>query len=91
MKQGAVTFIPKPNKDKLSLDNWRPITLLRGDYKLLTHVYANRPKKGISKIIDKTQSAFIKGRHIHNHTCLVLDILDGFTLFIDFFLKLLTY
>lgn len=33
MKQGIITLIPKPNKDKLLLDNWRPITLLCIDYK----------------------------------------------------------
>ena len=27
MKQGIITLIPKPDKDHLSLDNWRPITL----------------------------------------------------------------
>jgi len=27
MKHGLITLIPKSNKDKLFLDNWRPITL----------------------------------------------------------------
>lgn len=41
MKQGVITLIPKPNKDVLYLDNWRPITLLNSDYKLLACLYAN--------------------------------------------------
>lgn len=41
MKTGLMTLLLKPNKDVLKLDNWRPITLLCNDYKLLAVVYAN--------------------------------------------------
>lgn len=93
MKRGIISLLPKPNKDILLIDNWRPITLLCCDYKILAHVYANRLKTGITQIIDETQSAFIKGRHIHHHTRLILDILDynyivphdSLILFLDFF------
>ena len=27
-RQGVIKLIPKPNKDKLKLSNWRPITLI---------------------------------------------------------------
>ena len=93
MKHGLITLIPKPNKDNLLLDNWRPITLLCNDYKLLALVYANRLNEGLSHIIDERQSAFMKGRNIHNHTRLLLDMLDyrdfiytdAFILFLDFY------
>lgn len=93
MKTGLITLLPKPNKDLLQLDNWRPITLLCNDYKLLALVYANRIKGVLNKLIDEFQSAFIKGRHIHNNVRLILDMLDYHTLinseslilFIDFF------
>lgn len=32
MKQGVISLIPKPSKDPLLIDNWRPITLLTLDY-----------------------------------------------------------
>ena len=32
--QGLLTLIPKPRKDPLLLDNWRPICLLNNDYKI---------------------------------------------------------
>ena len=76
MKQGLITLIPKLNKDPLFLDNWRPITLLNSDYKLLASVYANRLKPCLNEITSVTQSGFMKGRHISNNICLVLDILD---------------
>ncbi len=92
IKQGIITLIPKPGKDSKLIDNLRPITLLNNDYKILTHIYANRLKTGVSQIISETQSGFLKGRSIHNNIRLVLDLLDynyliedGFILFLDFF------
>ncbi len=92
MKQGIITLIPKPGKNPKLIDNLRPITLLNNDYKIVTHIYANRLKTGVSQIISETQSGFLKGRSIHNNIRLVLDLLDynyliedGFILFLDFF------
>lgn len=92
MKLGLITLILKPKNDKLSLENWRPITPLCNDYKLLAHVYSNRLDCRMTKLVDDCQSAFIKGRYIQNHTRLILDMLDyrGYTdtessvLFLDF-------
>lgn len=44
MKQGLITLLPKPNKDTLLLNNWRPVALLGSDYKLLAMIFANRLK-----------------------------------------------
>ena len=33
-KQGIITLIPKPNKEKTLLENWRPKSLLNTDYKI---------------------------------------------------------
>ncbi len=35
MTHGVIYLILKANKDILSIDNWRPITLLTVDYKVL--------------------------------------------------------
>ncbi len=93
MKRGLITLIPKADKDPLSIENWRPITLLCTDYKLLALVYANRLNSGLSKVISECQSAFIKGRNIHFHSRLILDMLDyshlidkeSLILFLDFY------
>lgn len=42
MTQGVITLIPKPNKDKECLENWRPITLLNNDYKILALILAKK-------------------------------------------------
>lgn len=67
MRQGLITLIPKPGKDCRLLDNLRPVTLINNDYKLLTHIYNDRLKHSLSKIIGETQTGFIKGRSIHNN------------------------
>ncbi len=93
MKRGLITLIPKAEKDPLSIDNWRPITLSCTDYKLLALVYANRLNSGLTKVISECQSAFIKGRNIHFHSRLILDMLDyshlidkdSLILFLDFY------
>uniref|UniRef100_A0A087XR38 Endonuclease/exonuclease/phosphatase domain-containing protein n=1 Tax=Poecilia formosa TaxID=48698 RepID=A0A087XR38_POEFO len=52
MKRGLITLIPKANKDPLLLDNWRPITLLFTDYKILALVFANRLNSGLGSFIN---------------------------------------
>ena len=43
-KQGIITCLPKPNKNRHFLKNWRPISLLNVVYKLVSAVIANRIK-----------------------------------------------
>lgn len=42
MTQGVITLIPKPEKDRNCLENWRSNTLLNNDYKIFALVFANR-------------------------------------------------
>lgn len=56
MKQEIITLLPKPDKDPLLLDNWRPITLLNVDYKILSLLFARCLRKGLSEIINETQT-----------------------------------
>ena len=46
-KEGIITCIPKGNKDKQYLKNWRPISLLNVTYKIVSSCIANRIKKNI--------------------------------------------
>lgn len=91
--QGLITLIPKPNKDHLLIDNWRPITLLNNDYKIIALVLSKRVKCTLNNLIDECQSGFLQKRHIFNNIRLVLDILDyshyfsndNFILFLDYY------
>ena len=84
-----VTLIPKPNV--LSIDNWRPISLLNNDYKIIALILARRLKEVIDKVIDEKHSGFLRGRHISNNVILVLDVLDYSDLIADDSLILFIY
>ena len=91
-KQGVITCLPKDNKPREFLKNWRPISLLNTDYKILTGVLALRMKKVLPDIIEQTQKGFLKERFIGENTRLVYDIMDylnktnkaGLLLLVDF-------
>ena len=79
--------------DKHMLKNWRPISLLNADNKILTYVLANRLKSDIGKLIHTDQNGYIKGRNIAYNIRLIQDVIDYFEndnieraiLFLDFF------
>ena len=91
-KQGIITCIPKDNKPKIFLKNWRPLTLLDTVYKLASGTIANRIKTVLDDIINKDQTGFIKGRSIVENIRLIYDIMKftdeknipGLLLLIDF-------
>ena len=76
-KKGILSLIFKKG-DKTLLENWRPISLLNTDYKILAHALANRLKKVISKLIHTDQSGYIKGRTISTNIRLIQDVIDFF-------------
>ena len=63
-RRGLISLIPKKNKDKSTLENLRPISLLNVDYKILTKVIAKRIEKTLPKIINPDQTGYVKGRYI---------------------------
>ena len=90
-KRGILTLLYKKG-DKSELSNWRPISLLNTDYKILAHVLANRLKKVINNLISNDQTGYIKGRNIGFIIRLIQDVIDycennehdGAILFLDF-------
>ena len=62
-RQAIITLIDK-KKDRIFLKNWRPISLLNVDYKLLSKILSNRLTPILSTIIHPNQTGFMKGRNI---------------------------
>ena len=54
--------------DRTNIANYRPITVLNADYKILTRVLAMRLADAVPNIIHKDQAGFMRGRHIEDHT-----------------------
>ena len=76
LRQAVICCLPKGNKARDSLKNWRPISLLSVLYKMATGVIANRLKGVLLVLISKSQTGFIKGRFIGESTRLVYDIMN---------------
>jgi len=91
-KQGVITCIPKGNKDKSLLKNWRPISLLNVAYKLASSSIAFRIKNALDNIINEDQTGFLPGRLMATNIRQLYDILfytekhnmPGLLLLIDF-------
>ena len=90
-KRSILSLLFKKN-DKHLLKNWRPISLLNTDYKILAHVLANGLKTVINKLIHTDQNGYIKGRNIGFNIRLIQDVIEyfendnieGAVLFLDF-------
>jgi len=63
-RKGIISLIPKKGKDTLNLSNWRPLTLLNTDYKILAKLFAYRIKTLLPELIHDDQTGFIPGRYI---------------------------
>ena len=73
-KQGVITLIEKEGKDSLQIKNYRPITLLNVDYKILSKVLAKRIKEVLGEIIHFDQVGYIKNRNIGEAVRLIDDM-----------------
>lgn len=91
--QKECDLLRKAKKGLLEMNNWRPISLLNVDYKILATIFAKHLKLTSDSIIDEKQSGFMTNRNISNNIRLVLDILDHSKLVEDdsfiFFLRFL--
>ena len=73
-QNGILNLLPKKDKDLRYLANWRPVSLLHTDYKILTKLLALRLKK---VIINYDQLVgYIKKQYIGENVRIISDILQ---------------
>jgi hypothetical protein len=75
-RQSIITLLPKPEKDTKILKNWRPISLLNIDFKLMTKCLAFRLKKVLPNIIHSDETGFMRGRYIGDNIRNILEIIE---------------
>ena len=74
-KQASILTLPKKG-DLTRLKNWRPLSILNTDYKIITKMLANRLSKVLPHIINEDQTCSIKGRVIQENLSIIRDIID---------------
>jgi hypothetical protein len=57
--EATITLIPKPHKDLTKKENFRPISLMNIDRKLLNKILTNLIQENIKMIINHDQAGFI--------------------------------
>lgn len=75
-KMGYITLLCKDPDNSTDVKNYRPISLLNCDYKLISKTITNRVKKVLEFIINPDQTCAVPGRTIFNNLHLMRNIID---------------
>ncbi|WMV09007.1 hypothetical protein MTR67_002392 [Solanum verrucosum] len=71
-----IALIPK-KVGASELQDFRPISLIGGIYKIVAKILAERLKKVVNNLVNKHQMAFIKGRQIMDATLIASECVDS--------------
>nr|GEY81883.1 RNA-directed DNA polymerase, eukaryota, reverse transcriptase zinc-binding domain protein [Tanacetum cinerariifolium] len=70
-----IALVPK-KQDPLYINDYRPISLIGCQYKVIAKVVANRLQKVVQSVVSEVQMAYIKGRQIIDGSLMVNEIIS---------------
>ncbi len=73
-KEVSLLCFLKKDKSGHFLKNWRSISLVNTDYKIIAKLIANRLKHVLSLLINNDQTGYLKNRYIGENIRLLQDI-----------------
>ena len=74
-KLSYITVIPKKQTNRRQVKNYRPISLLNVDYKIITKILATKLRPFLASLVHTDQTCAIPGRNIHQHTHFIRDFI----------------
>uniref|UniRef100_A0A8P4KAC5 Reverse transcriptase domain-containing protein n=1 Tax=Dicentrarchus labrax TaxID=13489 RepID=A0A8P4KAC5_DICLA len=74
-RRAIITLLPKKGNLQ-EIRNWRPVSLLCTDYKILSKVLANRLKGTMEQILHRDQTYCVPGRSMVDNIYLIRDVLE---------------
>ena len=77
-KEGVIVCIPKGNKPKDLIKNWRPVSFFNAVYKIGTACTAKHLKTVLRSLINEVQTGFMANRYIGDNIPLIYDRISYF-------------
>ena len=75
-KQTVIKMLDKIGNDKKFIKNWRPISLLNADIKIISKDLSTRIKSVLSFLIPSNQTAYVRDRFISESGRVISDVLE---------------